>query len=46
LTIITNAFYEAHTQLIDTIASAALGNMRTRGAETLDIEDFAFGYGG
>ncbi|KAG0701994.1 hypothetical protein DFH29DRAFT_775447, partial [Suillus ampliporus] len=44
LTIITNTFYEAHTQLIDSIARAALDNMRTRGAASLDIEDFAFGY--
>ncbi|KAG1814280.1 uncharacterized protein BJ212DRAFT_1362610, partial [Suillus subaureus] len=44
LTIITNTFYEAHTQLIDSIADAALANMRGRGAAILDIEDFAFGY--
>jgi hypothetical protein len=45
LTIITNTFYEAHIQLIDSIADAALANMRGRGAAILDIEDFAFGYG-
>ncbi|KAG1854478.1 hypothetical protein DFJ58DRAFT_660375, partial [Suillus subalutaceus] len=44
LTIITNTFYEAHTQLIDSIADAALANMHGRGAAILDIEDFAFGY--
>ncbi|KAG1768056.1 hypothetical protein EV702DRAFT_1203489 [Suillus placidus] len=44
LTIIMNTFYEAHIQLIDSIADAALGNMRDRGAANLDIEDFAFGY--
>ncbi|KAG1855938.1 hypothetical protein F4604DRAFT_1685596 [Suillus subluteus] len=44
LTIITNTFYEAHTQLIDSIADAALANMQGRGAAILDIEDFAFGY--
>ncbi|KAG2135162.1 hypothetical protein DEU56DRAFT_913528 [Suillus clintonianus] len=44
LTIITNTFYEAHTQLIDSIADAALDNMRVRGAASLEIEDFAFGY--
>ncbi|KAG1723459.1 hypothetical protein EDB19DRAFT_1763430 [Suillus lakei] len=44
LTIITNTFYEAHTQLIDSIAHAALGNMHARGAASLDIVDFAFGY--
>ncbi|KAG2338800.1 hypothetical protein BDR05DRAFT_992362 [Suillus weaverae] len=44
LTIITNTFYEAHIQLIDSIADAALGNMHSRGAAYLDIEDFAFGY--
>ncbi|KAG1727554.1 uncharacterized protein EDB91DRAFT_1061064 [Suillus paluster] len=44
LTIITNTFYEAHTQLMDSIASAAIDNMRDRGAANLDIEDFAFGY--
>ncbi|KIK37737.1 hypothetical protein CY34DRAFT_92254, partial [Suillus luteus UH-Slu-Lm8-n1] len=44
LTIITNNFYEAHTNLIDSIALVALDNMRGRGADSLDIEDFAFGY--
>lgn len=44
LTIITNTFYEAHTHLIDSIIDAALDNMRGRGAASLDIEDFAFGY--
>ncbi|KAG2131601.1 uncharacterized protein EDB93DRAFT_935104 [Suillus bovinus] len=44
LTIITNTFYEAHTKLIDSIADAAVGNMHGRGASSLDIEDFAFGY--
>ncbi|OAX33106.1 hypothetical protein K503DRAFT_658287, partial [Rhizopogon vinicolor AM-OR11-026] len=44
LTIITNNFYEAHTQLIDSIVCAALDNMHARGASTLNIEDFAFGY--
>jgi hypothetical protein len=46
LTIITNTFYEAHTQLIDSIVCVALDNMHVRGAATLDIGDFAFGYGG
>ncbi|KAG1792732.1 uncharacterized protein HD556DRAFT_1377513 [Suillus plorans] len=44
LTIITNTIYEAHTQLIDSIADAAIENMHGRGASSLDIEDFAFGY--
>lgn len=44
LTIITNTIYEAHTQLIDSIADAAVENMHGRGASSLDIEDFAFGY--
>ncbi|KAG1820798.1 hypothetical protein EV424DRAFT_1347048 [Suillus variegatus] len=42
LMITMNTLYKPHSQFIDSVVDAALGNMRGHGATSLDIEAFAF----
>ncbi|EGN94226.1 hypothetical protein SERLA73DRAFT_144740, partial [Serpula lacrymans var. lacrymans S7.3] len=44
LTIITNNFYEAHMHLIDRLVEEAMQRMKARSSDSLDLQDFSFGF--